>query len=173
VVLVALLERASSKQAARSRMPEERPDELPTPPLQVERTESAAEPAREAVPAPAVSERSARAILASGPPPVPPRRRSLSERRPRLPKAARPAPRKPELEPEPVRAEPPREWNLWELERAVRAAGDAERQVEWSALLIHLREFANADGDLPLEFDGLVRESFGVVLVEPTQVAAS
>jgi hypothetical protein len=80
----------------------------------------------------------------------------------------RPRPSKTEQspEPEPAAVEPPREWNLWELERAVRDAGDAERQVEWSALLIHLREFANADGDLPLEFDGLVRESFGVVLAE-------
>jgi hypothetical protein len=65
---------------------------------------------------------------------------------------------------------PPREWNLWELQRAVRDAG--ERHEEWSAHLIHLREFANADGELPLEFDGLVRESFGDVLAEPTESAA-
>jgi hypothetical protein len=75
--------------------------------------------------------------------------------------------------PEPEVTEPPREWNLWDLERAVRDAGDAERQVEWSALLIHLREFANADGDLPPEFDGLVRESFEVALAEPTEATAS
>ena len=135
-VLVALLERAGSRQAARSRPPEEQPDELPAPPLHLE---------------PSKLERAVR-------------------RRRRLPKAA-PPPRQPE--PEPVRAEPPREWNVWELERAVRDAGEGERQEEWGALLIHLREFANAGGDLPPEFDGLVRESFGKVLAEPTRAAAS
>ncbi len=48
------------------------------------------------------------------------------------------------------------------------------RQEEWSALLIHLREFANADGDLPVEFDSLVRESFGGLLApQPEPAAAS
>ena len=65
--------------------------------------------------------------------------------------------------PEPVATErpPEREWNIWDLERLARAqAGDAARDQEWAALFMHLRQFANADGVLPTQFDGLVRESF-------------
>ena len=59
--------------------------------------------------------------------------------------------------------EPPleQEWNIWDLERRAREqAGDPARDQEWAALLMHLRQFANADGVLPTQFDGLVRESF-------------
>jgi hypothetical protein len=57
----------------------------------------------------------------------------------------------------------PREWNVWELERI---AGDVEgrdpaRDQELAFLLIELRQFANADGRLRVEFDPVVRESFG------------
>ena len=65
--------------------------------------------------------------------------------------------------PEPVTPErpPEREWNIWDLERLAREqAGDAARDQEWAALFMHLRQFANADGVLPTQFDGLVRESF-------------
>jgi hypothetical protein len=56
---------------------------------------------------------------------------------------------------------PEREWNIWDLERRAREeAGDAVRDQEWAALFMHLRQFANADGVLPTQFDGLVRESF-------------
>jgi len=60
----------------------------------------------------------------------------------------------------------PREWNLWELERVAREHGgdDAERDEERNYLLMYLREFANADGALPLEFDSLVRDAFGELL---------
>jgi hypothetical protein len=60
----------------------------------------------------------------------------------------------------------PREWNLWDLERLARArsGGDAVRDEERSFLLMYLREFANADGVLPADFDAVVRESFGDVL---------
>ena len=57
----------------------------------------------------------------------------------------------------------PRKWNLFDLERLTRAhAGpdpvvDEERQF----LLMYLREFAEPDGLLPVDFDGLVRDSFG------------
>lgn len=77
----------------------------------------------------------------------------------------------PEPEPDRVvafipRSEDPREWNLWELERAVRdhAGGDAARDEERSYLLMYLREFAGADGILPADFDGLVRDAFGDLL---------
>jgi hypothetical protein len=81
----------------------------------------------------------------------------------------------PEREPEPVPArvvafipsnEGPREWNLWELERAARdhATDDVVRNEERSYLLMYLREFAGPDGILPKDFDGLVRDAFGDVL---------
>ncbi len=93
--------------------------------------------------------------------------------------AVPPPPPEPEQEPEP-KPEPgaarvvaflpandgPREWNLWELERAARdhATDDVARTEERSYLLMYLREFAGPDGVLPLDFDGLVRDAFGDVL---------
>jgi hypothetical protein len=67
---------------------------------------------------------------------------------------------------EPPGAPPPaREWNIWELERRAREqAGDAGQDQEWAALFMHLRQFANADGVLPMQFDGLVRESFSTLI---------
>jgi hypothetical protein len=87
-------------------------------------------------------------------------------------------PPEPEPEPEAEPEEPdrvvaflpandsPREWNLWELERAARDHGgnDVARNEERSYLLMYLREFAGPDGTLPADFDALVRESFGDVL---------
>ena len=79
----------------------------------------------------------------------------------------------PEPEPVPARVvafipanEGPREWNLWELERAARdhATDDVVRNEERSYLLMYLREFAGPDGILPTDFDGLVRDAFGDVL---------
>jgi hypothetical protein len=55
----------------------------------------------------------------------------------------------------------------------VRDAPEHERHEEWTALLIYLREFANADGDLPIEFDGLVRESFAAILAPEPEPAAA
>lgn len=184
-VLVALLERASAKEAARSKGRE--PLRMPPPHVErVDRSRAATEePRREAEPEPepTVSERSARAILASAPPPGPPQTPKAPPK-PEPPQAAPSAPPPPqaalsapppppEPEPEPVVAGPPREWNVWELQRGVREAADDNRHQEWIALLMHLREFANADGDLPLEFDGLVRESFGPLLVRSAEPAAA
>jgi hypothetical protein len=60
----------------------------------------------------------------------------------------------------------PRTWNLWDLERlADKMNGDAAAE-ERKLLLVHLREFANASGDLPVEFDALVRDAFGAGLAE-------
>ena len=57
----------------------------------------------------------------------------------------------------------PQQWNLWDLERLTReqVGGDAGRDEERTFLLMYLREFADPDGLLPLDFDGLVRDSFG------------
>jgi hypothetical protein len=85
----------------------------------------------------------------------------------------------PPAEPEPVREdvlEPvaylprdggePREWNIWELERLAREGEgrDVGRDPELAFLLLELRQFANADGQLPVSFDAVVRESFGELL---------
>ena len=64
--------------------------------------------------------------------------------------------------PEPP-ARAPHVWNLRDLERSVREAigPDTARDEERSFLLMYLREFADAGGVLPAEFDPLVRETFG------------
>jgi outer membrane biosynthesis protein TonB len=83
----------------------------------------------------------------------------------------------PEPEPEPERepepgppvvvslpvAQEPRRWNVWDLERLKRASAgvDAAQDDERTYLLLYLREYADPNGLLPLDFDGLVRESFG------------
>ncbi len=66
----------------------------------------------------------------------------------------------------PQRSYVPRQWNIWDLERLARAEAPEhpERRDEWAFLFVHLRQFANADGVLPTEFDSLVRESFGGLL---------
>ena len=60
----------------------------------------------------------------------------------------------------------PRRWNLWDLERLSRerAGEDAVSDEERTFLLMYLREFAGPDGLLPVDFDGLVRDSFGVLV---------
>jgi hypothetical protein len=66
----------------------------------------------------------------------------------------------------PQRSYVPRQWNIWDLERLARAEAQEypERRDEWAFLFVHLRQFANAEGVLPTEFDSLVRESFGSLL---------
>ena len=73
--------------------------------------------------------------------------------------------------PEPVAYLPrdggePREWNIWELDRLAREdeGRDLGRDQELAFLLLELRQFANADGQLPVSFDAVVRESFGELL---------
>jgi hypothetical protein len=57
----------------------------------------------------------------------------------------------------------PRQWNLWDLERLTRehSGHDVAQDEERQFLLMYLREFADSAGLLPLDFDGLVRDSFG------------
>jgi hypothetical protein len=96
---------------------------------------------------------------------------------PRIVAVPTPPPPEPEQQPEPepdaarvvafIKAnDGPREWNLWELERAARdhATDDVVRNEERSYLLMYLREFAGPDGVLPTDFDGLVRDAFGDLL---------
>ena len=60
----------------------------------------------------------------------------------------------------------PREWNIWELDRLAHEAEgrDLVHDEELVFLLLQLRQFANADGQLPLEFDPVVRQSFGELI---------
>ena len=130
----------------------------PTPPVRVRAqplVEAHPEPEREPEPAPSLEPPR---IVAVAPPPLEP------EPEPET---------RPEPQPEPARvvafipaSEGPREWNLWELERAARdhATDDVVRNEERSYLLMYLREFAGPDGILPTDFDGLVRDAFGDVL---------
>ncbi|HEX2110443.1 MAG TPA: hypothetical protein VHF67_02710 [Gaiellaceae bacterium] len=118
-----------------------------------------------------------------GPTPAAPSRRPMiPPRRPSPPRPVPPPPRPrvvqppstagqaPAREPGVVRLaerrREPRAWNVWDLERAAReeARRSPGRSDEWSYLLLHLRQFAEAGGNLPPEFDGLVRESFGSLL---------
>jgi hypothetical protein len=92
------------------------------------------------------------APVAETPPPPPP------------PEPA-PVPAAPAFQAPPTPPRAPREWNLWELERRAREqAGDAARDEEWTALFVHLRQYATAEGVLPTEFDDLVRESFAELI---------
>jgi hypothetical protein len=81
----------------------------------------------------------------------------------------------PEPEPEPaavvvplpLRDQAPRAWNLWELESlADTMNGDELLAEERTMLLLHLREYADPAGNLPPEFDPLVRDAFGAGLAE-------
>ena len=91
-----------------------------------------------------------------------------------VPPPAEPEPEpEPELEPEPavvslaLRDPTPRAWNLWRLEElAVSKDGDPARVEERALLLLHMRQFASPAGELPTEFDPLVREAFGSDLAE-------
>ena len=144
-LLVALVERGGSRRGRASAAPPEAERELE--PQPEPDPETAPEPTPEPEPEP--------------------------ERRPEL-AAVPPPPPEPEPEPDPEpapavvplvpRDTTPRTWNIWELERLAETMdGDAAAE-ERALLLVHLREFANASGDLPVEFDGLVRDAFGADL---------
>jgi hypothetical protein len=123
------------------------------------RGRASAEPATEPAPQPE-------------PKPEPEHEPELQPERERVLVAAPPAPPEPEpqLEPVPVvvplvpRDTTPRTWNLWELERLAETMNSEAAAEERRLLLMHLREFADASGDLPVEFDALVRDTFGADL---------
>ena len=60
-------------------------------------------------------------------------------------------------------------WNIWRLERllADQPKPDPERDYERSMMLVYLREFADSDGQLPPQFDDLVRETFADLVRGP------
>jgi hypothetical protein len=75
-----------------------------------------------------------------------------------------------------------RRWNVWELERRARehASKNVVLDEERAFLLQYLRDYADAEGLLPSDFDSLVRQSFGDLVAaslvgvapEPEPVAA-
>ena len=169
-VLVAVLGRAYVREAARTASsPRDAPSEEIAAPGHAEVVD--AEPEAEAVAQPeprkepelAVSERSARAILASGPPPI----HEAPQPVPALEPESKPDPEPPpDTGPATLDSDLPYEWNVWDLQRLVRDRPDDDRQEEWAATIASLRDFARADGTLPREFDELVRDSFGELLAE-------
>ncbi|MEI8104847.1 MAG: hypothetical protein WCH31_03265 [Actinomycetes bacterium] len=56
----------------------------------------------------------------------------------------------------------PVQWNLWNLDRVVRERAVGDEEISY--LLVYLRDYAGPDGLLPVEFDGLIRESFAGIL---------
>ena len=76
------------------------------------------------------------------------------EARPAEQRVAAPAPTA-----EPARAGGPP--TLRELEARAAAEQDPYRRDELEALLLHLRDYADAAGVLPAQFDGLVAQEFG------------
>ena len=120
--------------------PEAEPELVPAAvPVAVVEEEPEPEPEPEPVPAPPRLEPV---------PPLPPE----PEREPELPPAAAV-----------IRIGGPRQWNVWDLERVARehAGGDPVADEERTFLLLYLRDFAGPDGLLPVDFDDLVRQSFG------------
>jgi len=169
-VLVFLVGRAYAREPAPAR--DERPaaEESPSGELAVPDLAEVVDVGPEPEPELAVSERSARALLASGPPPVQAPPQHEPEPEPASEPEREPVP---EPEPEPERSLAPREWNIWELQHLVRERPDDGRHEEWAALLASLRDFARVDGTLPPGFDELVRDSFGELLVEDGLEAAA
>jgi hypothetical protein len=55
---------------------------------------------------------------------------------------------------------------VWELERATQSdpSPDSDRAYERTVLLMFLRDYASSDGQLPPEFDELVRDAFSELL---------
>lgn len=137
------------------------PEEAPVAPVEPEAPPAEPPPTQEPPP----SRRRLQPVRSAAPPPPP-------APEPEQPPQQQPEPQGAPIVPLWARSTQPREWNLWDLERIARAQSrrDPEHLEEWSYLFLHLRRFANADGMLPAEFDGLVREYFGGLL-EPAQGA--
>lgn len=140
---------------------------------QAEEAEAASEaaPAPDAAPGP---ERPALELVAVAPPPI------EAERVPVQAEAAEEAPAIEEPVVQPPRMRVPEQvvpvpstegvqWNVWDIERVARerAGHDAARDEERTFMLLYLREFADATGLLPPDFNALVRESFADLIASP------
>jgi hypothetical protein len=76
--------------------------------------------------------------------------------------APAPTPSGPEAEDAAAPEHEPVRWNVCALERLARAHPESEHL---RFLIVWLRQFADAAGELPADFDSLVRESFGDLIV--------
>ena len=155
-VLVAVVERSEGRTGANRRVAPAEQEREPA----AEAPSPQPPPEREAQPEPTPEPQpEAKPVLTIAPPPPP-----------QPPPATEP---ETSAEPEVVvplvrRDSTPREWNVWDLERI---AGEQEGRnpalhEERALLLMSLRQFANASGDLPVDFDALIREAFGSALDE-------
>jgi outer membrane biosynthesis protein TonB len=158
---------SSGEAAAEPPLPEVPLPEVPLPePSAAPEPPTAPEPSRSA---PAPSEHEHVRVLRPEPAPEPVAARPQLTSVPELEPEPEPTPVTPAPAPEPSTVVPigvgagPRQWNLWDLERLTRehAGGDVARDEERQFLLMYMREFADSSGLLPLDFDGLVRDSFG------------
>ena len=85
---------------------------------------------------------------------------------PALPEVVPPVRRRRTASPTPSQASArATQWNVWALEEVVR--DNAPDNDELVYLTVSLRDFADANGLLPVGFDPLVRESFGSLLQTP------
>ncbi len=128
--------------------------------MRVIRAEPEPEPQPEPPPVPVA------VVAAPEPEPVPVREPPRLAPAPPPLSAPEPAPEpEPELPPAAavIRIGGPRQWNVWDLERVAResSGGDPIADEERTFLLMYLRDFAGPDGLLPVDFDDLVRQSFG------------
>jgi hypothetical protein len=153
-LLVAVVERSASRSGANRRAGKAEHEQDPI--AETPSTEPPPEPEREPEAEP-VPEAKPVLTVAPPPPPQPP-----------------PAP-EPETSAEPEVVVPlvrrdstPREWNVWDLESIAdeQEGQNPVRDEERTLLLMSLRQFANASGDLPVDFDPLIREAFGTALDE-------
>jgi hypothetical protein len=55
-----------------------------------------------------------------------------------------------------------KQWSIWALDKVARENTNTDAELRF--LVLSLQEYADADGLLPLQFDPLVRESFGELL---------
>ena len=171
-VVVAVAEFYASRRAARRPAPAVEPRLAPVPPAPLSALPEPEPVAARAIdlgfePAPALTVAEVEAAVADPEPEAPePVQPVFAE----VPAAAEPEPRVEAAEPEPepvveIRPAVPREWNIWDLERRLQAATTGSvADEERSYLLMYLRDHASPDGVLPVEFDALVRESFGDVV---------
>jgi hypothetical protein len=172
LVVLAVEAYLGRSETARARRPAEQPSQ-PAPPPETVRVLPPA-PAAEPEPIPVAVEEPAPEPVPQTEPEPAPEPQPVPEVRVLRP-VPEPPPAPPAPEPEPVAEEPapvvvpigvggaPRQWNLWDLERLTRESHgqDEARDEERSFLLMYLRDFAGPDGLLPIDFDGLVRDSFG------------
>jgi outer membrane biosynthesis protein TonB len=171
-LLVAFVERAGSRRAPVGDRPAEETAAV-TEPEPAEEPEAVTEPEPppqpdpepEPEPEPEPPEPEPEPVLVAVPEPDP-KPEPESEPEPEAVEEPEPEP-EPEVVPLALHDREPRNWNIWQLEELVAAKdGEPEKVEERTILLLHLREFANPAGELPTEFDPLVREAFGADLAE-------